>query len=66
MVDTRRKMRQYKGYEITMINGCKYVTYDSRHGKLESNSLKDLKKRIDGVISVNKMAKDLGKILLPR
>lgn len=59
-------MRQYKGYEITMINGCKYVAYDSRYGKLESGSLKDLKKRIDGVISVNKLAKQLGKILLPQ
>ena len=65
MANTRRELKPYKGYPITKINGYMYVTFDLTHGKIVCYSLDEIKKRIDGVIGVNGLAKHLGKILLP-
>lgn len=66
MANTRRELKPYKGYPITKINNHIYVSYDSRHGRIECNSLTGLKKRLDGIIGVNKLARDLGRLLLPQ
>ena len=65
MANTRRELKPYKGYPITKINGYKYVSVDPRQGQFEAYSLKEIKERIDAKIGVNKLSKQLGKMLLP-
>lgn len=66
MANTRRILKPYKGYSITKINGYLYVSYDPRDGQFESNSLDGIKKRIDDKISVRKLSRKLGELLLPK
>ena len=60
-----RELKPYKGYSITKHDGNRYVSYDERDGEFESDSLAGIKERIDAKISVRKMSKFLGKVLLP-
>jgi len=61
----QRELKPYKGYSITKHGNDRYVPYDERDGEFESNSLAGIKERIDAKISVRKMSKFLGKVLLP-
>lgn len=63
MANTRRELKPYKGYPITKINGYRYVSYDSRDGQFESNSLAGIKKQIDCKIQAYKLGMYLGKML---
>ena len=67
MANTRRELKPYKGYPITKINGYRYISSDPKTGEqFEANSLQDIKKRIDAKISVKKLSKELGRLLLPK
>lgn len=63
MANTRRELKPYKGYSITKINGYQYVSYDSKDGQFESNSLDGIKKKIDDKIQSHKLGMCLGKML---
>lgn len=65
MAHTVRELKPHKGYPITKINQ-RYVSTDpvSRE-QFGADSLKEIKERIDAKISVRKLSKKLGELLLP-
>jgi len=63
MANTRRELKPYKGYQITKINGYRYISYDPRDGQFEAYSLQDIKKRINDKIQSHKLGMVIGKIL---
>lgn len=63
MANTKRELKPYKGYPITKINGYRYISYDSKDGQFESNSLKGIKEKIDNKIQSRKLGMILGRML---